>query len=136
MSIQKRIREKRRDARLNQAEVAKALNIGLRTYNAKESGDSEFTASQIAELAKILNTTSEYLLGAEEPSRANTLMDETALQALVTKTIQSMVKGGAIRTNSPVDPSKIKAEINNLVATTRREDLPRLLEHVKSFRKG
>lgn len=136
MNIQKRIREKRRDARLNQAEVAKALGIGLRTYNAKESGDSEFTASQIAELAKILNTTSEYLLGSDGPDKANTLMDESALQALVTKTIQSMVKGGAIRANTPINPSKIKAEINQVVATTRREDLPRLLEHVKSFRKG
>lgn len=121
----KRIKDKRDDTGLNQAEVAKKVGISLRTYSRWESGEIEPTLSQIEILAIVLQTTKEYLLNIEvEPSS----LSEAKIQSMILKVLNGIVP------DKPADPVKLKSEIMAVVNATRKEELPDLLAAIKSFK--
>lgn len=56
--------------KLTQKEVAKKLNIARENYTNIENGNRKININQLIELCKILNTSSDYLLGlADEPTK-------------------------------------------------------------------
>lgn len=55
-NIQK-LKGKRVERNKTQSDVAKALNLDLRTYNYKENGKTEFKTSEVKELAIFLELT-------------------------------------------------------------------------------
>jgi len=58
-----RIRDLREDADLTQTEIAKKLNCSQRIYSNYERGDVDIPTHILIELAKIHNTSIDYLLG-------------------------------------------------------------------------
>lgn len=58
----KRLRSLREDNDLSQAELAKYLNVSQRTYSYYETGDRNIPVEILAKLAKLYNTSIEYLI--------------------------------------------------------------------------
>ena len=58
-----RIRDLREDADLTQKELAKVLNCSQQVYSNYELGQRDIPTSILIELAKIYNTTTDYILG-------------------------------------------------------------------------
>lgn len=67
--IGQKIRSMRKRMGYNQANLAKLLGKSLRTVQKYESGEIQVSVSMINELAKILNTTSTYLLGYDTDNK-------------------------------------------------------------------
>ncbi len=63
LSIGQRVRKARKDKGYNQTELANVLGKSIRTIQKYENGEIEISISMINELAKVLDTTSTYLLG-------------------------------------------------------------------------
>ena len=59
----RRIRDLREDADLTQTEIAKMLNCSQRIYSNYERGDVDIPTHILISLAKIHNTSVDYLLG-------------------------------------------------------------------------
>ncbi len=73
-----RIRTLRKQKGYNQQQLADILNKSLRTIQKYETGEIEISLSMINELAKVLGTTSTYLLGYDiktEPNGLNCMAD-------------------------------------------------------------
>lgn len=51
---------KRKEVGLTQEQIAKEMGINPATYNLKEQGKREFTASELVKLCKILNVDINY----------------------------------------------------------------------------
>ena len=56
------IRSLREDIDLSQKEMANIININRRTYSAYETGANEWPVDIVVEIAKLFNTTTDYLL--------------------------------------------------------------------------
>ena len=56
------IRSLREDIDLSQKEMANMLHINRRTYSAYETGANEWLVYILVEIAKLFNTTADYLL--------------------------------------------------------------------------
>ena len=56
------IRSLREDIDLSQKEMANILHINRRTYSAYETGPNEWPVDIVVEIAKLFNTTTDYLL--------------------------------------------------------------------------
>lgn len=56
-----RIRDEREDNNLNQADVAKMLNLHLTQYRRYETGETEIPVHILIKLSKIYNKSMEYL---------------------------------------------------------------------------
>ena len=141
LMIKKRRKElKQLGNHINQAELAKIIGISLRSYSRIEIGETEPTLDQVNRIAEALDTTPEYLLqitnsAAAAPSIKQldlTQLTEDKLTAMITKALQMQLVNVPKRNN--IDPVKVRNEILAFVSSTRREDLPKLLDHVKSFR--
>lgn len=77
--IGKRISALRKKRHFNQASLAEKLGKSLRTVQKYESGEIEISISIANQLAVILGTTPEFILGFDSsPSTINTLADITA----------------------------------------------------------
>lgn len=63
----KRLRNLREDNDLSQAELAKYLNVSQRTYSYYETGDRNISVEILAKLAKLYNTSIEYLIDEINP---------------------------------------------------------------------
>ena len=63
MTIGQRVRKARKEKGYNQTELANALGKSLRTIQKYENGEIEISISMLNELAKVLDTTTTYLLG-------------------------------------------------------------------------
>ncbi len=72
-SIGYRIRVLRRQKGYSQQELADILSKSLRTIQKYETGEIEISISMINELAKVLDTTSTYLLGYDAERTDNSL---------------------------------------------------------------
>ena len=72
-SIGYRIRVLRRQKGYSQQELADTLSKSLRTIQKYETGEIEISISMINELAKVLDTTSTYLLGYDIERADNSL---------------------------------------------------------------
>ncbi len=59
----KRIRDLREDKDMTQTQIAALLNCSQRIYSNYERGDVDIPTSILIELAKIHNTSTDYLLG-------------------------------------------------------------------------
>lgn len=70
MTLGERIRQRRKELGLSQADLAGLLSYGDRSTIAKiESGKNDLTQSKIAAFAKVLNTTPSFLMGwTEDPT--------------------------------------------------------------------
>ena len=67
MSFKDRLREKRLDANLTQVQLAEKVSVSARTIQNYEMGSRKPTKYEIVEkIAKVLDTTPEYLLGQSE----------------------------------------------------------------------
>lgn len=58
-----RIRDLREDSNLNQTELAKQLGMSQTGYSKYETGENDIPTSVLIALAKIHNTSVDYLLG-------------------------------------------------------------------------
>lgn len=77
--IGKRISALRKKRHIHQARLAEKLGKSLRTVQKYESGEIEISISIANQLAAILGTTPEFILGFDSsPSKINTLADITA----------------------------------------------------------
>ncbi len=66
----KRIRDLREDADLTQKEMAKILNCSQQVYSNYELGQRDIPTAILIELAKIHNTSTDYILGlTDNPKR-------------------------------------------------------------------
>lgn len=63
LTIGQRVRKARKDKGYNQTELANVLGKSIRTIQKYENGEIEISLSMINELAKVLDTTTTYLLG-------------------------------------------------------------------------
>ena len=63
MTIGQRVRKARKEKGYNQTELANALGKSLRTIQKYENGEIEISISMLNALAKVLDTTTTYLLG-------------------------------------------------------------------------
>ena len=63
MTIGQRVRKARKEKGYNQTELANVLGKSLRTIQKYENGEIEISISMLNELAKVLDTTTTYLLG-------------------------------------------------------------------------
>ncbi len=63
LTIGQRVRKARKEKGYSQTELANALGKSLRTIQKYENGEIEISISMINELARVLDTTSTYLLG-------------------------------------------------------------------------
>lgn len=71
MSLNGRIKERRKQIRLTQPEFAKAVNSSLATIRRWESGRTVPDGDKIKEIAQALNTTGAYLMGeTDNPNRS------------------------------------------------------------------
>ena len=68
-NIGQRIRAARKQKGINQTELATLLGKSLRTIQKYESGEIEVSIAMINELAKVLDTTSTYLIGYEHDEK-------------------------------------------------------------------
>ena len=68
-NIGQRIRAARKKKGINQTELATLLSKSLRTIQKYESGEIEVSIATINELAKVLDTTSTYLIGYEHDEK-------------------------------------------------------------------
>ena len=59
----KRIRDLREDADLNQAKVAQYLGMSQTGYSKYETGENDIPTAILIKLARIYNTSIDYLLG-------------------------------------------------------------------------
>lgn len=67
MSFKDRLREKRLEANLTQVQLAEKVSVSARTIQNYEMGSRKPTKYEIVEkIAKVLDTTPEYLLGQSE----------------------------------------------------------------------
>lgn len=69
-NIGQRIRAARKQKGINQTELAALLGKSLRTIQKYESGEIEVSIAMINELAKVLDTTSTYLIGYEHDEKS------------------------------------------------------------------
>lgn len=70
-TVQKRLKELRKEAKLTQADVSKILNISESAYGYYEQGRNEISISSLQKLADLYKVSSDYLLGLtdqKEPS--------------------------------------------------------------------
>ena len=58
-----RIRDLRQDNDMNQTQVAKYLNMSQTGYSKYETGENDLPTSVLIKLAKLYNTSVDYLLG-------------------------------------------------------------------------
>lgn len=66
----KRIRDTREDHDLTQVQVAKYLHISQPGYSKYESGDNDIPTDILIQLARLYNTSIDYLLGeTDNPNR-------------------------------------------------------------------
>ena len=63
MSITQRLKKARLDAGLSQLELANKLGIPVRTYRSYEHGERALSTSMLLDICKVLNISSDYLLG-------------------------------------------------------------------------
>ena len=68
-NIGQRIRAARKQKGINQTELANLLGKSLRTIQKYESGEIEVSIAMINELAKVLDTTSTFLIGYEHDEK-------------------------------------------------------------------
>ena len=62
----KRIRDLREDKDMNQTQMAKVLNMSQTGYSKYETGENDVPTSILIKLARIYNTSTDYLLGLTE----------------------------------------------------------------------
>lgn len=66
----KRIRDLREDHDLNQTQVAKILGMSQTGYSKYETGENDIPTSILIQLARLYNTSIDYLLGeTDNPKR-------------------------------------------------------------------
>ena len=65
-TIGKRVREMRKRKGLNQQELAGILGKSLRTVQKYENGEINISVGMVNTLAKVLETSSSYLLGSKK----------------------------------------------------------------------
>ena len=75
MMFGERLRALRKQARLTQEDVAKALRIHRTTYNRYEAGMVSPDQQGLVQLAEMFGVTVDYLLGREEVTSADGLSD-------------------------------------------------------------
>ena len=61
-----RLKELREEEGLSRAELAKKLNVSVRLISYWENGERECSFDMLIQLADLLNTTTDYLLGRIE----------------------------------------------------------------------
>ena len=62
----KRLNELRQEEKITRAELAKKLNVSVRLISYWENGERECSFDTLIQLADLLNTTTDYLLGRIE----------------------------------------------------------------------
>lgn len=66
-----RLRELRKEKRLNQEEVAKKIGVGRTTYAMYEQGNREPDNDTLSEIADFFGVTTDYLIGRDVPRWAD-----------------------------------------------------------------
>ena len=69
--VGERIAQIRKYNRINQSDLADKLGKSLRTVQKYESGEIDIPLSTLAEIAEVLNTTLNYLIGDRKSTRLN-----------------------------------------------------------------
>ena len=69
MAIYNRIRDLREDKDLTQQDVANLLHVARTSYCAYENGVSEFSPENLIVLAKLYDTSIDYLLGLTDEKK-------------------------------------------------------------------
>lgn len=77
MSVSERLKTVRTDAGLSQKELAEKLGMPLRTYGSYERGERDISTAILLNICKVLNVSSDYLLGRDDNS-ANQLPNPPA----------------------------------------------------------
>lgn len=62
----KRLNELRQEEKITRAELARRLNVSVRLISYWENGERECSFDTLIQLADLLNTTTDYLLGRTE----------------------------------------------------------------------
>ena len=65
-----KIREAREKAKLTQSQLAEQLGISFATLSGYETGRHDPRSDMLVEIAKIYHTSTDYLLGRENPTRS------------------------------------------------------------------
>ena len=65
-----KIREAREKAKLTQSQLAEQLGISFATLSGYETGRHDPRSDMLVEIAKICHTSTDYLLGRENPTRS------------------------------------------------------------------
>ena len=81
-TLGQRIKAQRRKLGMTQDELAERLYIPKSTISAYENDKIDIKASRLAELARTLGTTPDYLLGFEDEKEADEDLDETIAAVL------------------------------------------------------
>lgn len=98
LTIGQRVRKARKDKGYNQTELANVLGKSIRTIQKYENGEIEISLSMINELAKVLDTTSTYLLGY----KAETVKPEITTFADVAAMLFELEKVAGLKFNVDV----------------------------------
>ena len=81
MLFKERLKEKRHEANLTQAELAKRLGITRSSVNAWEMGISVPSTQYVVELAEIFKVSTDFLLGVSDSATVSVAgLDETDIQ--------------------------------------------------------
>lgn len=68
MTLSKRLKTAREKAGLSQPQFASMLDIPVRTYRSYEHGERDVNTALLLKICKVLNVSSDYLLGREKSS--------------------------------------------------------------------
>lgn len=88
--LKKRLKQLRKDLKLNQGEIAEKLNIALTTYANYEQGTRNPDWNMIVKLADIFDCSTDYLLGRTNNPKELLVPPEEG-QILITKALNANV---------------------------------------------
>ena len=128
-NIGKRIKARREELGMTQAELAKRLGYKSKTTIAKiESGVNDIVQSKVVSFAEALNTTPAYLMGWEEPeSQSSTILnkkDERDIAKRLEQTLDQLEsdQDGLMFSGEPLDDQTrelLKASLQNSITIAK-----------------
>lgn len=82
-TVPQRLKELRKKAKLNQADIAKFLNISESAYGYYEQGRNEISISSVQKLAKKYNVSVAYILGETDYPTSLSNSDDEEFQSFI-----------------------------------------------------
>lgn len=93
MKIGEKIKERRKELKWSQRELAAKMGYNHSTITRIENGKIDIPQSRIAQFAEVLNTTVAYLMSWEEVQQKNSALVDITIRARTDKEFFSIVNG-------------------------------------------